>query len=304
MRRNSKYERRNSKQIRIFQFFKFGSRNLFRLSDSQFRILATLSAFTLLASPSYARLKIVPPQLEPFVFSGRQRQIEVIIDNQADTDVETQVRTRIYQATSATLAPVGQAQPWKKLRVLAGQKVIEKAALDFPDVRAVTVFQVRWSTEDNAEIGRTTVHVVPTNILGGISVLAGDRVVGLVDLEGLLKPVLKGSGIKFEDVDSFADFSGNLVLIGPSAEPEGTVSSLKTDAKRPVTVLWIRNSASPIGAVPDLYFVTLGQARVAVADTRLFADLENSALAQINLLRCIRVAQHPEELKLPMESKP
>jgi len=296
--------RRNSKQIRMFQLLKFGSRNLFRLSDFQFRLMAALSAFTLLASPSYARLKIVPPRTEPFVFSGRQRQIEVIIDNQADTDVETPVSTRIYQATSATLAPVGPEQRWKKLRMLAGQKVIEKAALDFPDVRAVTAFQVRWSTEDNAEIGRTTVQVVPTNILGGISILARDQVVGLVDLGGLLKPVLKGSGIQFEDVDSFAGFSGNLVLIGPSAEPEATVSSLKADAKRPITVLWIRESASSIGVVPNLYFVMLGQARVAVADAKLFADLENSALAQINLLRCIRVAQHPEELKLPMEPKP
>jgi hypothetical protein len=268
------------------------------------RILLVFSAFTLLASPSYARLKIVPPRTEPFVFSGRQRQLEVIVDNQADTNIETQVSTRIYQATSATLAPVGPAQRWKKLRMLAGQKVIEKAALDFPDVRAVTVFQVRWSTEDNAEIGRTTVQVVPTNILGGISVLARDQVVGLVDLDGLLKPVMKGSGIQFEDVDSFAHFSGNLVLIGPSAEPEGTVSSLKADAKRPITVLWIRQSASSIGVVPNLYFVMLGQARVAVADAKLFADLENSALSQINLLRCIRVAQHPEELKLPTEPKP
>jgi hypothetical protein len=269
-----------------------------------FQILVALFSFALLTCSSYARLEIVQPQLEPFVFSGKGRQIEVVVYNESDRDAETEVSTRIYQATSATLAPIGQVLQWKKLRMFAGQKVIERASLDFPDVRAMTVFQIRWLTDGDKEIGRTTVHVVPTNILGQISVLASNQVIGLIDSGSMLKPVLRQSRVKFEEVESLADFSGNLALIGPSGEPEGIASSLKAQAKHPITVLWIRRPTSPSEAVPNLYFVEIGQARVAVADAQLFADLDKSALAQINLLRCVRVALHPQELKLPGVPEP
>jgi hypothetical protein len=253
----------------------------------------------LLTSSSFARLDIVQSQSQPLVFSGKGRQIELVLYNQSESDVETTIGMRVYQATSATLAPIGKQQEWKKLRMLAGQTALENATIDFPDVRSMTVFQVQWLMGEHTEIGRTTVSVVPTNILSQISILASNKVVGLADSENLLRPVLKESGVKVEEVDSFAGFPGNLALIGPSGDQQGIASGLKAHSKHPMTVLWIRHSTSPVGPVPNLYFVQIGQARVAVADAQLFADLDKSARAQVNLLRCIHAAQHPEELKLP-----
>ena len=66
----------------------------------------------------------------------------------------------------------------------------------------------------------------------------------------------------------------------------------------------MRDFEHRIAPVPNMYFVQAGQVQVAVVDATLFTDLEHSALAQINLLRSIKTAQHPEKLQLPSATKP
>ena len=257
------------------------------------------------AQISQARLQIVQPATEPFVFSGKARQIEVVFHNVGTDDLAAPLSTRVFQASSSTLAPIGPHQDWKKLRVLAGQKVIETATFDFPDVRAMTVFQIRWLNGDN-EIGQSTVHVLPTNVLSQISVLTTNKPVGLIDPDDVLKPLLKNCAVKYEELSAkkpFAEFKGRLVLIAASADADIVDAGLTAGSKHPIIVLWMRELGPHIGSVPNLYFVQAGQVQVAVVDANLFADLEHSALAQINLLRCIKTAQHPEKLKLPTSSK-
>jgi hypothetical protein len=137
---------------------------------------------------------VIAPE-EQAVFAGRQT-IRVTLRNPTDQLVETEVSTRVLQATTATVVPVGDAQPWKTLRVLPGQTVIETATLTFPAVRAPTRFLVQWG-----ELGRTTVMVYPQDFLKGLSKLAGDQPLGVFDPGNLLKPVLRRAGVKFADFE-------------------------------------------------------------------------------------------------------
>ncbi len=252
---------------------------------------------SLAARQSQANLELIASHAEAFVFSGNRREIEVVLHNDSESEVLSHVRMRLYQATSATLAPFGEAQEWKNVRILPGQKIIEHVTIDFPSVRSLTAFQVRWLADGDREIGRTSVNVVPTNVLSQVTVLVSNKTVRLIGTEGVLKEALKRGGVKFEESDSIAGLSGGIAFIGAGVDPDEIKTSLKR-MKHPMTALWFQHFASAMEAVPNLYFVQCGQARIAVADARLVNDLGNSAPAQINLLRCIRAAQDPGILKL------
>lgn len=258
---------------------------------------------TLLAPALHARLELVQSASNAFVICGKGRQIEVTFHN-PDGDVETTVQTRIYQATSATLAPIGETKVWKKLRVLAGEKVIETATFDFPEVRTVTEFEIRWLDQNN-ELGRTIVQVCPTNLLGQISVTTSNKPIAVLDPQNELKPLLKNSNVKFRDLElnnNFGETTGELAIVFTKDMADDLARDI-AKATKPTTIIWIQHLSMRIPSLPNMYFVQKGLARVAVADATLFADLGHSAVAQINLLRCIRAAQHPETLKLPTKPK-
>ena len=85
----------------------------------------------------------------------------------------------------------------------------------------MTTFQIRWLNDRHEEIGKTTVHVLPTNVLSQISALTSNTVVGLFDPSGKLKPALKQAAVKFHELSAdqpFANFRGNLALVAPSTE--------------------------------------------------------------------------------------
>lgn len=271
------------------------------------RFLALFFSAFLTATVSQARLEIIPPTTDPFVFCGPSRQLDITFHNTATEDFNATINVRIFQASSSTLAPIGPEHDWKKLHILTGQKIIETTSFDFPEVRALTLFQIRWLNDRHEEIGKTTVHVLPTNVLAQISVLTSNTVVGLIDPDDKLKPALKKAAVKFHELTAenpFANFRGNLALIAPSSDPEFVNAALKSGTKHPLTILWMRDFNQRIGPVPNMYFVRAGQAQVAVVDATLFTDLEHAALAQINLLRSIKTAQHPEKLQLPSAPKP
>lgn len=262
----------------------------------------------LLAPVLQARLEIVQPATDAFVFSGKNRQLEVTFYNpNPAADFYRTIRTRIYQTSSSTLAPIGEAQVWKKLIVLSGQKIIENATFDFPEVRTVTEFQICWLAE-NTEVGRTTVRVCPTNLLAEISLLASYKPIAVLDPQNQLTPLLKQSNVQFHDFDlnnAFGNSAGELAILGPFNKTDDGLDDLAkaiAKATRPVTVVWIQQLSTRIHSVPNMYFLQKGLVRVAVVDAALVADLSHSALAQINLLRCVKVAQDPEAITRPKQN--
>ena len=99
----------------------------------------------------------VVPELEPVrVFAGRDRLIRIVLSNPTDQEVRMDVVARLYQLTSATAVRRNDT-PWKRLRILPGQTVIETAFLSFPSVTAPTSFAVQWLGDSGRRLGRSLI---------------------------------------------------------------------------------------------------------------------------------------------------
>src|SRR5436190_16816462 len=88
---------------------------------------------------AWAQLQPLPDKEPQALFAGASRKVIVFWHNPDDKIAEIDVRMRLYQVNGATVFMVSET-PWKRLRVLPGQTVVEAAALDFPLVRSETRF--------------------------------------------------------------------------------------------------------------------------------------------------------------------
>ena len=119
--------------------------------------------------PAFAQLEILPAEQSPAVFGGDTRLVQVVFRNSGEGSIKTALKTRLFQLSSATRMPVGEAEAWKKLTVLGGQTVLETIRLKCPDVRTTTRFEIRWLDDADKAIGQTLVMVYPTNQIGRAS---------------------------------------------------------------------------------------------------------------------------------------
>ena len=78
--------------------------------------LALLLLSWLLPALAFGQLEIIPADAPQAVFAEKPATIKVLFHNPTDKPVETEISTRLFQATSAVLVPVAAAQPWKTLR--------------------------------------------------------------------------------------------------------------------------------------------------------------------------------------------
>jgi len=274
------------------------------------RTSSTLHVLLLLLcrpGPAWGQLEILREEPRQAAFSGEGRKLQVLFRNPTAQSVEINLRTRLFQASSATAMPIGTAQPWKRLSMLANQTVVENLTLEFPAVRAETRFLVHWLDDRDRVLGLTEVEVHPDDLLKALAARAGDGPVGVFDPDNLLKPILTRLKVTFHDLETGAGldgFHGSLAIIGPFAAersaPAGLGERIKAKAQKPGVWLWIQPPRSRgAGTFPPVYVVPCGLASVVVVHPSLVADLANSPQAQLDLLRCIDWAQHPELVRLP-----
>jgi len=239
------------------------------------------------------------------VFGGGPAKISTVWRNDDTNEAVAEVRVRIYQASSATAAPIS-VRAWKRLKVLPGQTVLESATLDFPAVTAETRFIIQWLENTNRLLGTTEVLAYPSDLLKQLRAVRGDEPLGVLDPQNQLAPLLKAAGVESADVaeTGFADFRGKLAIIGPfqskSQMPEELRSRVRALAQRGTAVVWIQPPSEPRAKMkPCFCIVAVGKGTVVVAQGSLFADLANSPAAQLNLIRLAELALRPEPFGLP-----
>ena len=254
-----------------------------------------------------AQLQLLAGAGPQTVFGGAARDIAVVWQNTNLFTFQGSLRTRLLQASSATVAPLG-AQAWKTLRVLPGQTVVETAALGFPPVKAPTRFIVQWLQNTNKVLGVTDVLVYPTHLLDELKLLVvqSDNNLGVLDPEKRLQPALKQAGIPFVDLGNtrLTNFAGKLVLVGPcsAADPEwaGLTGRIRRLAQNGVPVLWIQSPPpKPDKLWPSFYLVPAGRAGVLVVDPGLVSGLPDRPQAQLNLIFFCKLALNPQPPALP-----
>ena len=260
-----------------------------------------------LGSAADADLELLANDTPARVFAGAARNIPAVFCNPAGQTFAASLRTRLWQTTSATAVPLADT-PWKTLRVLPGQTVLESAPLNFPAVRARTKFLVQWCAPANHLLGATEVLVYPANLLDQLKLLTDGAAAnpGVLDPHDQLKPALRQAGIKFSDLadTTLADFSGRLALIGPCqpADPEwlGLTRRVARLARRGTAVVWIQPPPPPADAIrPSFYLVPETKAVVVVVEPSLVAGLADHPQAQLNLIYFCQLALQPEPFPLP-----
>jgi hypothetical protein len=258
--------------------------------------------------PGLARAQLeLPPGREPQeVFAGNARTIRVTFHNPAETALDLNLRTQLYQAGSATVIPLGPPRERKEFQLLPGQTVFESIALDFPDVKAETKFLVQWLEESNRVIGATEVLVYPTNLLTELKPLADGQSLGVFDPQNQLKPLLNNLKLAFTDLGDcgLENFSGRLAIIGPfesrAQMREGLAGQVKALAKRNVAVVWLQPPPEKRDKPsPSFYSVLENTNAVVIVQAELVSDLAENPRAQLDLVYFCKLALHPEPFGLP-----
>lgn len=244
------------------------------------------------------------------VFFGEGKKISAIFHNPGGQDFKSNVRVRIFQASSATVIPLGE-RPWKELRVLSRQTILESASLDFPPVKAGTKFLVQWLENTHRIIGKTEVLVYPTNLLDDLEVLVNESTknLGVLDPRNQLKPALKHSAIGFVDLaeTEMDAFSGKLAVVGPCApdDPEwsGLAERIRKLARKGTAVVWIQWPSQMRDKIrPSFYFVPQYPAVVLVIQPELVVDLVDNPQSQLNLIYFCQLSLNPQPFPLPNPS--
>jgi hypothetical protein len=249
--------------------------------------------------PLRAQLEWVPEDAPQVVFSGEARKIRVTFKNPTDKTIELEIRTRVFQASSATAMPLGQAQPWKKLRVLAGQTIMDSASVTFPAVQAGTRFLVHWLDDQGKALGPTDVAVHPPDVLKELKTLAGEGSLGLFDPRDQLKPLLKGLNVDFEDLEQIGweNFKGRLAIAGPlspQAAPTDLAKRIKSVAEAGGAVVWIEApSRLPIRLELPAYLIREGDGAVVIVRSKTFSEFADNPRAQLNLIYLASLALQP-----------
>jgi hypothetical protein len=259
----------------------------------------------LFALAAQAQLRLVPGALPQAVFGGKPRNVEVRWCNPGGAAVSSEIGIRLLQASSATAVPLAVTQ-WKNLSVLPGQTVLESAQLNFPAVKAKTEFIVQWLAETNRVLGVTRVMVYPTNLLNELRALLGEGRLGVLDPDGMLKPLLKQKGVQYSDLEEMPlkDFHGRLAIIGPmqtNAQMRvGLAESVKAMTKNGTAVLWFLTSPEKREQLlPSFYTVTEGTNSVVVAHAMMISNILDSPLAQLNLVALCKQALVTGRPELP-----
>jgi hypothetical protein len=269
--------------------------------------LAVCALSLLLAPPPLrAQLEILPDDAAQTVFSGEARRVRVTFRNPSALPLETAIRTRLYQASSSTVAPLGEPRNWKNLQVLPGQTVLESILLAFPPVKNETRFLVQWLDETNGVLGKTDVLAYPTNLLEALKPLAGETPLGILDPQNQLKPLLKGVALEFVDLadTGFENFTGKLAVIGPfqsrAQMHEGLANQIQALAKKGRAIVWIQPPPEKRDRLqPSFYFVRQNATALVIVQPDQLAGLPVNPRSQLNLVYFCQLALRPEPFPLP-----
>ena len=222
----------------------------------------------------------------PAVFAGQPSEVKVIFHNPGTEQVEMEIVTRLFQTSSATLMPVGEAQSWKRLRVLPQQTILESARLTFPVIKAPTVFQVQWGG-----LGKTDVIAYPPDLLKGLKRLAGDQPLGVFDPDDQLRTVFKKLGVEYQDLETEPG-DCRLAIVWSTAKRLSEV--IQARLKKGAGVVWVHPTKTPAA-----YALRQDAGLVVTVSPSAVAGLAAAPASQFNLLRFAEMAVQLSETNQP-----
>lgn len=224
------------------------------------------------------------------VFAEKPQKIPVTLHNSGMHSAK-EYRVRIFQRAAGIVAPMGSAQPWKRIELLEGQTAIEELSITLPAVREITRFDLLFFDESGQSLGNVNVVGCPMKWLSKIGDFAGGREVGLWDPEARLKPSLDAATVPthpFESIDDVASFSGPLVICGLFADDNSlldrAVDRMRELSSRGVAVVILL----PIESYPTAHTLIYKRANMVIAPAAPFLAMNTSPSAHMDLVSIVR----------------
>jgi hypothetical protein len=235
-----------------------------------------------------AQLTFVPSD-DTFLFANRPGKIEVTLRNDASDDRKARVDYRIYQATSATLAPVGKRESLGDRQFPAEQGATISIPFAPPNVRAITLFVVKIYLGDD-EMGSVRATVLPPNIF---SRLLDDGVthVRLHEPYNFLRAILEEDGVKVAE-GNMAEAKLAIVRL-PNATAEAAWQNEGENSSAPTLFIVGRGVTGAEKLLPTKFRQTDRGTRIAIVQDWFVPDLEENALSQLRLLRAMEFLIKP-----------
>ena len=229
-----------------------------------------LASAWLLALPAVAE----EPQI---IFAGREQTVRVSFP---DKDGERSFR--LWQATAATLVPVGEPKTVPTTRT-----VVETLPVTVPEVRAATRFVI--------EVGgvKTVVLAVPADVLKGLSRLSDkdEQPLGVFDPDAKLRPALKQAGVEYVD---FEAEPRDCRFVIAWTKDEILPASVSRRVKAGMALVWVRPHR-----LAGVLITRWEAGHVVVVPP---APIETAAM-QFNLVRYAELALTPDAWRAATERK-
>jgi hypothetical protein len=239
------------------------------------------------------------------VFGGESCRIQTIFRNRTEQPVKLGLSSRLYQASASTLAPIEESKPLRTITIEGGQAIIETIGVKLPAVRSETTFVLQWHSEER-KLGRTVIHVFPTNLLEQSPLLSAPQSVGLLDPDGHFRGAFPSNTVRLlKSVDDFPSFDGSLLIVAPAQkqEAQATKERVVSCAKRGAGVIWIQPpTAHEVIGLPSSYVVNVGDSHVVMAQASTVTNFAQSPRAQLTMIRLAELATGRRKLDLPKNS--
>jgi hypothetical protein len=260
--------------------------------------LLQLFAFLLAVVPklSAAQLTVVPAH-DVFLFAGVKGNIPITFQNESDDTIMQELTYRIYQASSATIVPLGEKAPLPQQTFPSQASVTIALPLTPPEVRAITPFILKVYLND-AEIGALNITVVPPKVFSRLKELKLKQIF-LYEPAPWLRPLLDENDVEITDEPS-PDVNLQIVHL---PNPDAEMSWRNRASSNSVPTLFITGRGVP-GAEKLLptKSVQKNDRPTLVLQDWFIPDLQENPLSQLRLLRAIQLVCKPE-LELAPDSK-
>ena len=226
------------------------------------------------------KIELVKSDFSPMVFGGKPQEIEVRFRNPSEQAIEVELKTRLFQLSSGSAMPHGEAKVWKKLKILPKQTVVESYPLTLPEIKAPTIFRIEWD-----DLDKTAIHAYPADLLKRLQTLAGEKRVGVFDPADKLRTLFKKLKIDFADLEMQPE---HCPLAIAWTENDKLPESIEAEARKGMAVVWVRPKNLRVSLVTRSPNGTI--AEIAAAK---IAEIATSAEAQVALVQLAELLVQP-----------
>jgi hypothetical protein len=244
-----------------------------------------------------AQLTLVPAQ-DASLFAGVKGNVPLTFQHDDSETVTSELTYRIYQASSATLAPLGEKIPIPHQSFPAAASLTVHIPFTPPDVRAITSFVLKVSSGDE-ELGSANITVVPPRVFARLNDLNLKKVF-LLETDPSLGPLLEQAPLETTD-DASAEVGLRIVrLPDPPAESDWKDRANKNSVP---TLFIVGRGVTGAEKLLPVKAISRNDHRSVIVQDWFVPDLKENPLSQLRLLRAIQSLVKPEGELDPSKTK-